>query len=342
LLDDYNPVLWDAGPTLSLQGTAVTAGKIASSVTPEYSRGYEVLHIPVLADFSEGERVTIVGMRVRTYNDTSGKRYLGLDLNGDNIAEASDPNYYYTTSDSLSDKVAPYPVTDLAGMVNSTYNSIHLTWTPSPDYDIDATYYDRTLNRNGTETKQTTRKMLYADFTDTDVQLGDEITYALYTADGVAFSEKTEITVTVGEVEEEEAAAEEEVTEEEEIIPEEEEEAEEVTEEGATELSGELAELNRLFPYFKIRYGIHCQPADGMVIPSMCRFVTIELVYAQEKLDRDDELDVALTDRDLELTGKRLKFSERRYQAYCVEPEEPAGYCSALGKYLHRASYFLD
>lgn len=74
---------------------------------------------------------------------------------------------------------------------------------------------------------------------------------------------------------------------------------------------------------------------------SACLWARIDLVYTQNTLSEED-VDTELTDWDLELMEKRLKYSEARYVDNCEEAEEPASYCSALGKALNRVHYFID
>jgi hypothetical protein len=75
---------------------------------------------------------------------------------------------------------------------------------------------------------------------------------------------------------------------------------------------------------------------------SACLWARIDLIYAQEKTGEEKVPGLALTERDLELMASRRKWPEMRYEDNCVSADEPAAYCSALGKALDRVSFFLD
>ena len=343
ILNAEKQILWDDVATISATGTAVTAEKISASITPEYKNNYKIVHIPVLADFASGESVKITGLAMRAYNRSFDNLFMGMDLNGDNVADATDVNSYKVTSDTATDHTPPYAPSDFKATVASNLGSVSLSWGIPADYDLVNFTLERIVNGGVTQTLFST--LFTSAYTDNDVHEGDSIVYTVYARDQRNLGEKAEVTVVVGVPEEEEVAPEP-VEEPVEEVVEEEPAEEEVSPEGGTSSdvsSAEIANLNKYFNYYKLRYNIKCHPA-GRTVPSndsACLWARIDMVYAQEVLDKST-VDVSLSAHDLELMAKRRRFPEERYQTYCEEASVAAPYCSALGKALDRIGYFLD
>ena len=75
--------------------------------------------------------------------------YMGLDINGDYLADATDVSGYRVTSNSRTDRIPPYPVSDLTATFSADYDSVTLTWSTPPDYDITNFTLQKTTTRNG-------------------------------------------------------------------------------------------------------------------------------------------------------------------------------------------------
>ncbi len=327
LLSEQDQILWE-DRNITVFGSAVDNGRINLNVDVEYSYDYKSVYIPVMDDFEAGEWFQITGFNLRAYNDKFGNRFLGLDTDGDLVANVIDVNSYKVTEDEVTDWSKPYPPRQIEYTLNDN-GSVTLIWDNPPDYDLDGIFITRKILSSGqvrTFNVYTNSYSSTATFTDTDVPEEGEISYTLNAFDLVGnHGQETTIVVDLS------APA-----------PEPEPEPSEPAEEPA-EPESEIDELNRLLNYYKVRYAIKCMPS-GIPVPendSTCLWARIDLIYAQE-LTGNDDIDVSLTERDLDLMSRRRQYPEGRYQTNCVEASEPASYCSALGKALDRISYFLD
>lgn len=89
--------------------------------------------------------------------------------------------------------------------------------------------------------------------------------------------------------------------------------------------------------YYQIRYQIACRNYD--TTDARCFWNKVEFVHAKEILGRDDIADY-LTSAELERVTKKIGFLQSRYKTFCQEAEEPAYFCSALGKLVEKGQYF--
>ncbi|MBU1018136.1 hypothetical protein KKA33_03870 [Patescibacteria group bacterium] len=324
IIDENNRVLWDAVSLMTATGTAVDNGKIAAEIVPIYDDSYRVLTIPVLADFAAGENVRLVGAKMRAYDRAFGSRFLNLDLNGDLAYETTDLNAYKVTdTDTVTDQTPPYQVQHLTTTLAENLKSITFTWKNPPDWDFVGTTMERVRIR-GTQTQDIAvfEKRTFTEYTDTDIQEGDHLTYKIFTHDKRNRSEPVVYEVVV------ETPAPEE--------PAEEEPAEEPSIDEHDLTPAEIDSLHYFYTYYKVRQAIKCIRDD-----SQCLWAKINLVYTQEVLGLS-EVDVSLSDRDVYLIGIRIKWPEQRFQEKCVEADTPDKTCTALGKSLTRAHYFLE
>jgi hypothetical protein len=324
ILDSNLYILWNAVDTIDASGTAVTAGHMSAQVIPEYLDGYKVLHVPVLADFTNGESVTLNNVQMRSYNRDFSARFLGLDITGDLITDATDINGYKVDVNVKTDQTPPYPVTNVQYTFNIDKTSLTLTWNNPADYDVVGIYIEKTLTRDHVTSlpEFVLNSVFTEEYTDSDIEIGDSIVYKIYAKDRRNDGEMYQLTVNVTPINEE---------------------AQEPTEEPSQEPADELDQLDSLFNYYKIRYSIQCMPSGVAVAQSngFCLWARIDLVYAQEKLNRY-EVNTNITDYEINLLSNRIKYSELRYQTNCTDAQTPAAYCSALGKALNRASYFIE
>ena len=349
LIDPDKHIMWNANE-VTASGSAVENGRIAATFTPTFTDSYKTLYIPVLADFLADESFTISGLKLRAYDREIGSRFIGLDINGDKVADANDVNSYKVLDDSRQDRTAPYPVTDLNFTINEEKSEIQLSWQNPPDYDLANITIKRTLTRNSqVEPIETLSSgALPNQFTDPSIQPNDIVIYHIYAHDRRNTSEVTEITINVGiatQAEEPETPTQEE----EQDVEEEGSSQDSTPEEPSKEVeiqptppvttisTKELNQLRSLYNYYKIRYSIKCRKTTS----SACRWAKIDLQYTQEHLDRSD-LNISLSEHELALVKQRIKYPEKRYQIYCEQAKVPAKYCTALGKALKRAYYFTN
>ncbi|MBN2095904.1 hypothetical protein JW752_00700 [Candidatus Peregrinibacteria bacterium] len=328
IIDENNRVLWDAVDLMTATGTAVDNGKIAAEFVPIYDDSYRVLTIPVLEDFAAGENVRLVGARMRAYDRAFGSRFLYLDLNGDLLHETTDLNAYKVTdADTVTDQTPPYQIQHFTATLAEDLKSITFTWQNPPDWDFVGTTMERVRVR-GTQTQDIAvfEKRTFAEYTDTDIQEGDSLTYKFFTHDKRNKSEPVVYEAVVETPATEEPAEE----------PEEEEPEEDIMADEHNLTPAEIDSLHYFYTYYKVREAIKCLRDD-----SQCLWAKINLVYTQEVLGLSD-VDVSLSDRDIYLIGIRIKWPEQRFQEKCVEADTPDKTCAALGKSLTRAHYFLE
>jgi len=325
-LEDDLEVLLDA-QSLIFTGNAIDKGRVSLNVQGVFSEDYKSLFIPVISDFEAGDWLQVSGLALRAYDRTFSGRYLGLDLDGDLIPDVSDINAYEVGSTSVSDRTAPYPVTNVSYSQEAN-GDVTLTWNRPPDYDYHATIINRTRVRNGQSAVASVYDGFSETFTDTNLAGVTAVSYSLVTKDargnqGEAVILSIDLTEPVVKEPEEEMMDEEALMD----VPED-----------------EADELSRLLSYYNVRYSIKCMPSGVAVAEnnSACLWARIDLVYAQEMTGQEKVAGLALSDRDLELMATRRQWPEQRYEDNCTMAAQPASYCPALGKALDRISYFLD
>lgn len=333
IIDPNNRVLWHAVETIYFDGTAVDEGRMPASMTPQYSEDYRIVHIPVLENFREGEAVRVAELKMRAYDREMGSRFLYLDITGDLVGETQDLNRYTVTATVLGNATAPYPPSSVKAELAEDLKSVHLTWNNPADWDFEGNILERKRIRNGQELNtELFRRMTFTEYTDNDIEEGDVITYTLFSQDIKNQSEPVIINLTVEQPEEPEEPVEE---------PEEpaEEPSEPVEEPQAPEVDeNETEELEGRFSYLKVRHAIKCREGGSV---SNCIWAKAQLMYAQEILDRS-EVNLSLSESDLELMRDRLPFWEDRRERRCVNAVVPGKTCPALTDLINRAYYFLD
>ncbi|MBI5422404.1 hypothetical protein HZA44_04695 [Candidatus Peregrinibacteria bacterium] len=317
-------LLWDAVPTVSASGTAVQGGKIASEPTVGYLNEYRIVHIPVLADFAAGESVTLAGLRIRAYRYSFGSQFIRLDTNGDFVSDAQDVNKMEVFDQALTDHTPPYAPTDFTAVLADDLKSVSLRWKNSPDWDLIGAVLDRKRVRGGfTQDINILNNSILTSYVDTDLQVGDVVTYKLYSTDNANFSEALTKTIEVRSFAVEPPPV---------VNP--------PVPPTSPAQSDEQEQLTSLFSYYKVRQAIKCRvgvPASD----SACLWAKIDVVYAQTLLGRSD-VQISLSARDLYLMGLRIVWPEKRYQTECVEAPVPDKSCPALEKSIKRVHYFID
>jgi len=330
LLDMTDKILFNE-QDLNFIGSAIDNGRVNLNVQAVFSDDYKSLFIPVIEDFEAGDWIQASGLAIRAYDDTFGSDHLGLDLNGDLIAEVIDSSRYRVSDDERNDITAPYLITMLTYSVNDN-GSVVFSWKKPPDYDYYRTIVNRIRIKNGFAMTSTVYNDTDGLFTDSDLEDVSFASYSFIASDSSGnWSDPVVVNIDFTPPIEEEV-----------IIPVEEPPV--VEEPVEKPVESELSELSRLQNYYNIRYSIKCMPGGVEVAEndSACLWARIDLVYSQEITGEELVDGLALFERDLELMATRRKWPEMRYEDNCVESSEPASYCPALGKALSRVSYFLD
>lgn len=91
--------------------------------------------------------------------------------------------------------------------------------------------------------------------------------------------------------------------------------------------------------YYQIRYQIACRDYD--TTDARCFWNKVEYVHAKEMVG-DSSIADYLTESELERIGKKIGFLESRYTQFCENTDEPAYFCSALGKLVDKGNYFTS
>lgn len=155
-------------------------------VDVNYDKTLKTLNIPVSKTFVAGETLVITGQSVMTYNNGSSYRNLTLDINGDNISDATGTNGLQIDATLLrTDQRGPFPIHSLN--YQATDNSVILSWENPPDPDLYAIILTRTLTR-GTSTPVSTDitiDKLTSTYTDALLQAGDKLQYSIRAKDNV-------------------------------------------------------------------------------------------------------------------------------------------------------------
>ena len=341
-LDRNQHVLWQTVDKLSLYGNALASGKVNSAVTPTYSLDYKSLFFFVDQNLIEGDTFELSNLQIRAYDKYIKRGNIGVDIDEDGAIDFYIESAFEVDNDNKDkDKTAPYPCTN--GQYLYQDGKILLTWENSPDYDVVASKIIRQIEKNGdTQTKILFQGGFLDGYYEDNLILeeGQVVRYMVYANDSKNESDPLIIEVNLTKSESNEGNSE--LIKDGERKPEESSlenlDKNEEVKEGVGLGQEEIDDLNRLYHYFKLRYQIKCLANDPT--NDLCRWAKIDLVYAQEKTGRDD-IDVILSDSEINTTGKRLQFSERRYETTCQAASQPADYCSALGKAIDRAQYFL-
>lgn len=331
MLPTGGPILWEKDNLLvEFSGTA--SEKMGSISELSFSEDMRTVVLPVEIDFLANETLIISNLKVRTYNQEF-TRMLGMDVDGDGISD-SDIHLIKINNSDVYDFIPPYDPYNFEAVYDIQNKNVQLSWKNPPDYDFNQINLSKFITRIGksAEFERPVTTGQWVSYLDTaDIQDGDVIRYVLFATDHYGNqSNKIEATVTIGEEEAVEPDHEPADTDEPEPTPE--------TEESD---DPEIDLVSRLFNYYNVRYQIKCLAATANATSSACLWSKIDMVYAQELLNRSD-VDVSLSAHDLYLMELRVKWPEARYQTNCIEATAPAKSCPALERSLKRIHYFID
>lgn len=182
---------------ISLYGTSVDNGKVEDDTADiAFTNGDKTINIPVLEDFAASETLVISGLFVEGFHSspsTSDKLRLQLD---DGV-EVSDINDVNIKTSNLQDTHVPEVPGSIS--IEQSGETVVITWLDPTDLDLQSIEILRGKSpapidgvpyaevEDGLET-----------FTDTDVKIGDTVTYLLRASDGrnvSAHSEEMSITL---------------------------------------------------------------------------------------------------------------------------------------------------
>lgn len=171
-------ILWDKN-VKQLTANGVT-------VDVNYDKTLKTLNIPVFKTFVAGETLVITGHAVMTYSNGSSYKNLTLDINGDNVSDATGNNGLQLDATLLrTDQSPPFPINSLS--YKTTDTSVVLSWENPPDPDLYTLVLTRTFTR-GTSAPISTDVVidkLTSTYTDAELQAGDKLQYSIVAKDNV-------------------------------------------------------------------------------------------------------------------------------------------------------------
>ncbi|MCF7846276.1 MAG: S-layer homology domain-containing protein [Candidatus Peribacteraceae bacterium] len=184
------PVIWDDRvASVNLFGSAVDAGRFGgSSANVTYEDYDKVAVINVDEDFEAGESVTIAGLFFEGFywSGSNAKLQLILQKGGAVVATSSKSLQVWTST--YSDNYEPEaPGNIVLQQIDST---VKITWTDPPDMDASQIQILRgvaPLPVAGTAYAEQGRGV--ESYTDTDLEIGDTVSYILRSSDGQNISQ---------------------------------------------------------------------------------------------------------------------------------------------------------
>ena len=195
------PIIWDHRvTTVNLSGTAVTAGRFANGTAPVmYEDSDKTAVIDVSENFAAGESVLVAGLVFEGFYWADANAKLQLILQKDAAAVATDAKSIQVWTSSNEDSYEPDPPGDIS--LTQVDSTVKITWTDPPDMDASQIQILRgvaPLPVAGTSYAEEGRGV--ESFTDTDLEIGDTVSYILRASDGRNISANSEeISITLVE-----------------------------------------------------------------------------------------------------------------------------------------------
>ncbi len=338
IIPDGSAIQWDTEKNDKIMVTGVGADKLFTPVVPEFSDDMYRLTIKVKENFKKGDELIINGLVPRTYREEVSERFLQLDINGDGLSDAGNYNRFLVRSNDNSDFIPPHPVKEVKVNYNQDKKQVEFSWKNPTDYDYIKTIVSKKIDTADSEIYSNTGERAY----DKGYIEGQKVRYEFFTNDKEGnISEKVIVQYPPEEPQSDTKDVEKVVkSEPKEVVKKQNPKPKIVDIEKKIE-DKEKAELNRLLNYFKIRYQIKCLRTGMNPLDSNCLWSKINLVYAQQKLNKK-VLKASITTNELRVISKRMRFSESRYKKYCIEANQPAKYCNVLKQSLDRAEFLVD
>ncbi|MFH1546359.1 MAG: S-layer homology domain-containing protein [Patescibacteria group bacterium] len=203
------PVIWDDRvSSVTLTGSAVDSGKFNSStVAVSYEDSDKTAVIEVSADFAAGESVKVAGLFVEGFYWSDANAKLELVLESGGSAVAADSRSMQVWISAYEDGYAPdSPENIKLVQIDST---VKITWTDPSDMDVSQIQILRGVSPlpiSGTPFTEIGRGE--EEFIDSDVKIGNTVSYILRATDGRNISSNlAEVSITLVEKVEEEPVA---------------------------------------------------------------------------------------------------------------------------------------
>ncbi|MFH1375861.1 MAG: S-layer homology domain-containing protein [Patescibacteria group bacterium] len=194
------PALWDSRvDSVTVTGSAVDAGKFNGTVAAvSYEGADKIAVINVSADFAAGESVKIIGLFLEGFYWADDTDRLTLSVTSGGSAVAIDSRYLQVWAGTNEDRYPPDSPTNI--QISQTADAtVKLTWTDPPDMDASQIQILRgvaPIPISGVAYTEIARGQ--EEFTDTDVSIGNTVSYMLRATDGLnpsGLSEEVSITV---------------------------------------------------------------------------------------------------------------------------------------------------
>lgn len=177
----------------TVEGTAVTNGKISTTPAITFEDKDKTVVIPVDKDFTAGESVTIYKLYARGFNELNGTP-LNLELIYDkNATSIKDVKTITVTNSTYTDKTPPQVPTNVK-ITQTSDTSVKLTWTNPTDLDVILVKILRGLNYFPVSSSpyNSVGKGV-EEFTDTGLKVGDKVKYQLGAEDSLNAGKYTDI-----------------------------------------------------------------------------------------------------------------------------------------------------
>lgn len=197
------PALWDSRvDSVTVTGSAVDAGKFAGTTAAvTYENADKTAVIDVSADFAAGESVSIAGLFMEGFYWADDTGWLTLGVQSGASAVATDAKYLQVWAGTNVDRYPPDVPSNIQ-ISQTTDTTVKLTWTDPPDMDASQIQILRgvaPIPISGVAYTEIARGQ--EEFTDTDVSIGDTVSYMIRANDGLNLSElSAELSITVAEI----------------------------------------------------------------------------------------------------------------------------------------------
>lgn len=169
-------------------GTAVDNGRLSATPEISFDNGDKTLVIQIDQDFLAGENLTISKAYIEGFHEPSfTASYLILNVSGSEV-DYFDGNYMNVLNSSLVDAYKPEPALNLT--VEQISSGLEISWDNPTDLDIQSVQILRgvaPMPIDGDPYVELTPGT--TSYVDTNVFLGEEISYVIRVSDGQNFSE---------------------------------------------------------------------------------------------------------------------------------------------------------
>lgn len=196
------PVIWDDRVvSVSLSGSAVDSAKFADgSAAVSYEDADKTAVIEVSADFAAGESVKVAGLFAEGFYWSDANARLELILESGGSVAAADSKSMQVWTSSYDDAYEPETPSDIQ-ISQTADNEVKITWTDPSDMDASQIQILRGVSPlpvSGTPFTEIGRGE--EEFIDSNVSIGDAVSYILRATDGRNLSSNSaEVSITLVE-----------------------------------------------------------------------------------------------------------------------------------------------